>query len=140
MPIYSIGINFDRLNNVHILKRDLSYVAHEFMNTSFEPQYFTDVADEMKAFGLQYAGTSKLHRNWDEYVIPSRFNKYVQEPLDRQERESHRSFVRNEFFRRDIYIREGSSVQPMEAGDLSSQVILGATLKQSRFIFLSNVY
>lgn len=96
-----------------LLKGGLDYFIHEMCHDWFAPCYFDDVANAFRESGLVYAGTAAIHRNRDRNIIPARFQKYVAEPNDRQAQESRRSFLRNEMFRRDIYIR--SDVPPSSA-------------------------
>lgn len=88
-----------------LVKGGLDYFIHEMCHDWFAPCYFNDVANAFGPSGLVYAGTAAIHRNRDRNIIPGRFRKYVAEPDDRQAQESRRSFLRNETFRRDIYIR-----------------------------------
>ena len=115
-----------------LLKRDLFYVAHEFCSDWFEPQYFTDVANEMNTIGLTYAGTSRFHRNWDKNVISSRFKEHVEEADDRQKSEERRSFLRNEFFRRDVYFRGDDSQRTKDIDTAFGDLVIGPGIAESR--------
>lgn len=88
-----------------LVKGGLDYFIHEMCHDWFTPCYFDDVANAFRTSGLVYAGTAAIHRNRDRNIIPGRFRKYVAESNDRQAQESRRSLLRNEMFRRDIYIR-----------------------------------
>ena len=88
-----------------LLARDPHYVAHEFCNGCFEPQYFIDVAKGFEELGLTYAGTAKIFRNNPSNIISNRFDEHLKDAESILEAESRRSFIRNEFFRRDIYVR-----------------------------------
>ena len=111
-----------------LLARDVHYVAHEFCNAVFEPQYFVDVANEMKDMGLDYAGTAKLHRNRVENIIAPKFLPHVNATQDRIGQESRKSFIRNEFFRRDIYIRDGKRLSAADARDQFTDMPVGSTV------------
>lgn len=89
-----------------LLSRDISYVAHEFCNGIFEPHYFNDVANIFGDLGMSYAGTAKFHRNDAEAVINPKFHEQLNNARSTKERESRASLIRNEFFRRDIYINK----------------------------------
>lgn len=89
-----------------LLKRDPNYVAHEFCNACFEPQYFMDVAQQMQEIGLTFAGTAKIHRNNTANILNPKHKAHLNDARDLLDRESRVSFIRNEFFRRDIYIRD----------------------------------
>lgn len=110
-----------------MLGRNLSYVAHEFCNDTFEPQYFIDVAGDFSSAGLRYAGTAKIHRNDLAAIVPPKLLDHVRDGRDRTEAESRASFVRNEFFRRDIYARPGPAPErPWSFDDM----VLGAKVTE----------
>ena len=115
-----------------LLRRDPYYVAHEFCSDWFEPQYFTDVANEMKSVGLTYAGTARLYRNWDKNIISSRFKDHIEEPSNRQESEERRSFLRNEFFRRDVYFRGDDSERITDSEDVFGNLVIGPGIKEKQ--------
>lgn len=94
-----------------LLERNPHYVAHEFCNGVFEPQYFADVASDFAAFGLDYAGTMKIHRNNLDNTVSSRFRDHLEAAANPIDHESRVSFIRNEFFRRDLYVRDGVKAQ-----------------------------
>ncbi|MGI9366358.1 MAG: methyltransferase domain-containing protein [Rhizobiaceae bacterium] len=114
-----------------LLERDIHYVAHEFCNGCFEPQYFMDVANGFKEFGLDYAGTMKIHRNDMHNIISSRYHAHLEAAPNALERESRASFIRNEFFRRDLYIRDGERLEGAEAATLIENTIVGANTTQA---------
>ena len=111
-----------------LLERNIHYVAHEFCNGCFEPQYFMDVANGFKEFGLDYAGTMKVHRNDMHNIISSRYHEHLEAAPNALERESRASFIRNEFFRRDLYIRDGERLEGAQAEALVEETIVGANV------------
>lgn len=116
-----------------LLKRDPHYVAHEFCNGCFEPQYFMDVAADFGQFGIDYAGTMKIHRNNMSNILSSRYHDHLKSTPDPLERESRASFIRNEFFRRDLYIRDGVKLADDKRGQLLDDIIPGATVTEAKF-------
>jgi SAM-dependent methyltransferase len=115
-----------------LLARDPNYVAHEFINTAFEPQYFIDVARDYQGLGLAYAGTAKLHRNNRNNIISERFLGHVAEADDPLEAESRQSFIRNELFRRDIYVRADAPLNERDRASLFDDLIVGANVPNYR--------
>lgn len=86
-----------------MIARDPSYLAHEFCNGCFEPQYIADVARDMASAKLNYVGDSRPYRNMPYYAIPSRFREHIAAGRSVIDQESRKSFVLNDFFRRDIF-------------------------------------
>jgi SAM-dependent methyltransferase len=111
-----------------MLKRDPSYVAHEFCNGIFDPHYFSDVAHDFASVGLDYAGTAKIHRNTLDDIVSSRFKPHLDEAASEAERQSRVSFIRNEFFRRDIYIKDPVRLSEEEKATALDDVIVGANV------------
>ncbi|MEP0942101.1 MAG: class I SAM-dependent methyltransferase [Rhizobiaceae bacterium] len=109
-----------------LLERNPHYVAHEFCNGVFEPQYFSDVANAFGEFGLDYAGTMKMHRNNLNNTVSSRFREHLAAATNPIDHESRVSFIRNEFFRRDLYIRDG--VRSEDPNDLLDDIRIGANV------------
>ncbi len=97
-----------------LIARDPNYVAHEFCNQIFEPMYFEDVARGLKDLGLSFAGTMKTHRNDVRNILPSDLLSFVDSASDPIEAEARRSLMRNEFFRRDLYVRDGLKLTDQE--------------------------
>lgn len=99
-------------------KRDTRFFVHEFCNGAFEPQFFSDVANDFAALGLEYAASAKLDRNKTANLVSSRFMAHIDAAGDQIERETRKSFIRNESFRWDIFARRASGQPEFPVGDL----------------------
>ncbi|WP_114285488.1 class I SAM-dependent methyltransferase [Candidatus Halocynthiibacter alkanivorans] len=111
-----------------LLARDPHYVAHEFCNGCFEPQYFRDVAYEMADIGLSFAGNAKIRRNNPDNVTSRKQKPHLEAAPNALERESRASFMRNESFRRDIYIRDRSKAPAADQDHFFDDLYLGANV------------
>ncbi len=100
----------------HILDRDTDYLAHEFFNANWTPFYFMEVAETMAAIDLTFVGTLPVHTNYLELSIPSTFREFFQTAPNRIVLERHKAFVRNERFRRDVYIKSATGSVESQAG------------------------
>lgn len=97
-----------------LLARDIRFVAHEFCNNYLEPQYFIDVANAMSGIGLEYCCNADFEDS--EVFIPGELLDYVGGDVGKVAKESRRSLLSNEFFRRDIYIKgDGRDAQDKDA-------------------------
>ena len=94
------------------LARDDHYLAHEFFNQYWTPFYFMEVAEQVSRAGLSFVGTLPLSSNYLEASIPSPFHAFFKTAPDRITLERHKAFVRNDRFRRDVYIKSDSWVVP----------------------------
>jgi len=92
----------------HIFDRSTDYLAHEFFNAHWTPFYFMEVAETMAAIDLTFVGTLPVHANYLEITIPSTFREFFKTAPDRVVLERHKAFVRNERFRRDVYIKSAT--------------------------------
>ena len=89
-----------------LLKQDLSYISHEFLNEHWHCFYFREVAREFRAAGCHYVGSSPLYMNIRNLIIPKQFREVLNSARNRTVFETHKSLVLNEGFRRDIFTRE----------------------------------
>lgn len=82
------------------------YLAHEFLNNHWHPMFFSQVVSEMTESGLSYCCRADLR----EYAIHNgrmaKFSDFMESRKDAVERETSRSMILNERFRRDIYCAE----------------------------------
>jgi hypothetical protein len=85
-------------------RSDVRYVVHELFNKNLRPEYFCDVAADMKKAGLTFVGNSV---NIDNYhsMMSEQFRKLLSTADDKISMETHRSIIQNDRFRRDIYAK-----------------------------------
>jgi SAM-dependent methyltransferase len=87
-----------------IAKQDVSYVAHEFFGGAIKPYYFREVATEMRSAGLYYSGSALIHLNFIDLAVPGDFQSMLAKATSRSEFESNGDFIRNQRFRKDVFI------------------------------------
>lgn len=116
VPLFSAGTMGDRVDDL----KEIQYVMHEFFNSHSLQFYFSDVAQELAALGLSYAGDVELPLNRADLVIPSgirSFHDWFDDPV---QRETIKDFIMDNSFRRDVYVKSGMRVSPEHAmNDLS---------------------
>ena len=109
-----------------LLARDLRYIAHEFCNDFFEPLYFSDVASDMTHIGLDYVGDAKVVNNHTDCVVSHRFKDHLNQAKNFMDHEVRTSFIRNDFFRRDIYCRGANFVSHSQRKELLDELVVGS--------------
>jgi hypothetical protein len=114
-----------------LLSRDPHYVAHEFCNGAFEPLYFEDVVHGFADCDLSYAGTARLYRNDIAKTIAPNLRLHVQSGKTASDREIRSSIIRNEFFRRDVFIRASEDAKSTDQIDMSDLYIAPAKVSRS---------
>lgn len=88
-----------------ILKQDIRYVAHEYLNEHWTAFYFAEVAGLFRGAGLAFVGSLPVHTNfWDLCVRPE-FQELFRTTTDRLVTEAHKDFCANTAFRWDLYAK-----------------------------------
>jgi SAM-dependent methyltransferase len=93
-----------------LLRQDVRYLAHEYLNENWTSFYFTEVAAMFRGAGLGFVGSLPVFTNfWDLCVRPE-FQELFRTTTDRLVTEAHKDFCANTAFRWDVY---GSDLVPM---------------------------
>jgi SAM-dependent methyltransferase len=95
--------------------QDRNYLAHEYFNRNLTPFYHADVVDELSDAKLTYVGSAALLENLDAVNFTAEQQALLESVSDRTEREMLRDFIRNQQFRRDVFIKGAVPLQPDEA-------------------------
>jgi SAM-dependent methyltransferase len=101
------------------------YTVHEYMQEHWRPMYFADLAAEMAAAGLRFAGELPLYRNVPRLTIPAGLGAFFEAPRDRIEAEHLKDFATNNFFRADVYVKTTQPPDPAVASELLDGTRLG---------------
>jgi len=88
-----------------LLKQDVSYLAHEYLNEHWTSFYFADVAAAFRGAGLAYAGSLPVHTNFWDLCVKPEFQELFRTTADRLVTEAHKDFCANTAFRWDIYAK-----------------------------------
>ncbi|MEC5387431.1 class I SAM-dependent methyltransferase [Uliginosibacterium sp. H3] len=83
-----------------------AYLLHEFAPKGWTPFYHTDVAQDLAAADLIYAGSAKLFSNFPAYSLPPKMHALMDATADVGLRETLRDFAVQTPFRRDIFVRD----------------------------------
>jgi SAM-dependent methyltransferase len=92
-----------------------SYLVHEFMNSEWTPFYHSDVAQDLAAARLTYAGSARLLEHVDAINLTADQQAILDETADPVLRETLRDYMINQQFRRDIFVRGSIPLGPGEA-------------------------
>ncbi len=84
---------------------DLRYMAHEYFNEHLRAFYFAELKAMMEAKGLRFAGCARLFLNMVDLSVPQALQEEFRSVKTRAELEAKRDFIRNETFRRDVWIK-----------------------------------
>jgi SAM-dependent methyltransferase len=88
-----------------LLKQDVRYLAHEYLNEHWTSFYFADVAGMFGNAGLTFVGSLPVFTNfWDLCVRPE-FQELFRTTTNRLVTEAHKDFCANTAFRWDLYAK-----------------------------------
>ncbi len=89
-----------------LLKQDIHYLAHEYLNEHWTSFYFTEAAAMFASAGLTFVGSLPAYTNfWDLCVRPE-FQELFRTTTNRLVTEAHKDFCANTAFRWDVYAKE----------------------------------
>ena len=98
-----------------LLKQDLRYLAHEYLNEHWTSFYFSEVAAMFGTAEMAFVGSLPIHTNfWDLCVRPE-FQDLFRTTSNRLVTESHKDFCANTAFRWDIYSKQPQVIENTEA-------------------------
>jgi SAM-dependent methyltransferase len=117
------------------LKRhSINYVVHEYFHPNWSPMYFSEVADDMEEAGCIFVGNALLRDNFPPLALPKQFHELITTAPSRLVFETHKDFVRNTQFRRDIFIKPNAkAAAPAERGRLIEHMCFGMPVEPSEF-------
>jgi trans-aconitate methyltransferase len=102
-----------------------NYLAHEFLNETWEPFYSIDVIDEMAAAGLHFLGSATLADNHPMLVVDESAAEAMKGLATARQVHLAMDFAINRRFRRDVFVRHDSPRSPAEAARALNEAIVG---------------
>ncbi|WP_414443577.1 class I SAM-dependent methyltransferase [Burkholderia sp. 22PA0106] len=87
------------------------YLAHEFLNRSWQVHYSVDVADEFATAGLAYAGSATLADNYPMLLMDRPAADAIGALPNARLRHLAEDFAVNRRFRRDVFVRGARTAQ-----------------------------
>jgi hypothetical protein len=103
---------------------DPRYIAHEYLNGTWEPTSFDAVSAEFRDARCSYVGSATLTDNIDGVAVPPGIGKMVQGINDVRLKETLRDLGSARAFRRDIYRRGSEQPVPGEHMLLMEQIVM----------------
>jgi len=104
---------------------DPRYMAHEYFNEHLRAFYFAELKAMMEARGLRFAGCARLFLNMVDLAVPKDLQDEFRTVASRAELEAKRDFIRNETFRRDIWIKGESLKSEDEWLEIHQEQVFG---------------
>ncbi len=112
-------------------KQSKGYLAHEFLNSGWQPLYVTDVMGMLSEAKLAYVGSATVVENRLELSVPKDLQDLVRAAPDVAMRELLRDYVVNKHFRRDVYVKGPVQLSPQERRERLGNITFALTNMQS---------
>jgi SAM-dependent methyltransferase len=102
-----------------------NYLAHEFLNQTWQPFYSVDVADEMASANVMLIGSATLADNHPMLVVDEASVAAIKALTLPRQVHLAMDFATNRRFRRDIFIRSDTPRSPDEAQRALDSAVIG---------------
>jgi SAM-dependent methyltransferase len=90
------------------------YLAHEYMGKHWDPLFVTEVRSDMATIGLEPVGSATLVENHDSFMLGKAAREALAAITDKDIRELARDFLIDQFFRRDVFVRDSKQLDEQE--------------------------
>ena len=122
-----------------LMKKDPSYLTHEYLNAEWTPFYFRDVARHFAEAKLSFAAPAHILDLLNLVNLPKKAADYIESFQDVEMREAARDYLTCQQFRRDYFIRGTRKLSREEQGHrLDNQYItIGKKLSPEKISFHS---
>jgi len=104
---------------------DPRYMAHEYFNEHLKAFYFAELRAEMESRGFKFAGCARVFLNIVDLAVALPLQDEFRALTKRAEMEAKRDFIRNETFRRDVWVKGESITTEEEWLELNQPTIFG---------------
>ncbi len=111
-----------------LARLDPRYMAHEYFNVNLRAFYFHELNSALESHGMHFAGSVTMFLNMVDLAVPAALQPEFRAAKSRNELEAKRDFIRNETFRRDLWIKGEPLKTEDEWLEVNQQLIFG-TLK-----------
>jgi SAM-dependent methyltransferase len=116
-----------------IRTKDINYVANRILSNSFQPYFFHQIVQEMGKIGLSFSGSAICHLNFIDLAVPLEFQAFLKGVATREQFETHGDLIRNQRFRKDIFIKSNKTMGEQEQIEILSKTIFGTTCLEEGF-------
>jgi hypothetical protein len=114
---------------------DYLYLVHEYLNESWTPQYFSDVARDLEAAKLTFVGSADPIGNYLEFMLTPAQREIVDRAESPQLRETLVDICIDRRFRQDVFIRGRRQMNPAKQAALLKQVTMALVVQRSAVRF-----
>jgi SAM-dependent methyltransferase len=105
-----------------MMDQNRRYLAHEYFNSDWNPQYFSEVSAEMAAAKVVWVASARLEEDIPTLTLTPEAQKLLGEIGDPNLRETVRDYCNNTRFRRDVFVKGPLKLHPREQAELMGKV------------------
>ncbi|MDP6643550.1 MAG: methyltransferase regulatory domain-containing protein [Rhodospirillales bacterium] len=116
-----------------LMERDIKAVAHELFSAPVKPYYFHQVTAEMRSAGMTYSGSALLNLNFVDIAVPAEFHDLLRKSATRIEFETHGDYIRNQRFRKDVFIKDDPTLDEQERDAMLAEIPFGIICNADEF-------
>ncbi len=116
-----------------IRTKNINYVADRILGNGFQPYFFHQIVQEMGKIGLSFSGSAICHLNFIDLAVPLEFQTFLKTFTTREQFETHGDLIRNQRFRKDIFIKSNKVMSEQEQIEILSKIIFGTTCLEEEF-------
>jgi SAM-dependent methyltransferase len=109
------------------------YLAHEYLNDSWNPMFHRDVARELEAAKLSFVGSADLLSNFPQFMLSPEQREVVSGFEDPNLREMLIDFCVDRRFHEDVYIRGRRSMSLAKQERVLRRIKLALTVPRDKF-------
>lgn len=107
--------------------------SRNIFDNNMYPYYFHQISEKMLSIGLEFAGSTLLNLNFVDLAVPEEFQELLKNSKTRSEFEIIGDFVRNQHFRRDIYVNKAPVLNESEQTKILTQIPFGSICDETSF-------
>lgn len=104
-----------------MVAQNRNYLAHEYFNRDWNPQYHAEVAAELAQAKLVFAASAHMPDHIDKLNLSDDAQKLLAELSDSTFRETVRDYFVNQQFRRDIFVKGLQKITPQEQAEVFNE-------------------
>lgn len=99
-----------------------NYLAHEYLHPHWQPLYHADVARDMAAAKLGFAGSADLPLAYPELYLDAGRQELLAQINNPEMRETLKDYFLNASFRKDVFVRGASRIGPQRQAELFNTI------------------
>ncbi len=101
------------------------YLAHEFLNETWQPFYSIDVIDELAEAGVSFIGSATLADNHPMLLVEESAAEAMKGLSSPRQQHLALDFATNRRFRRDVFVRSDTPRSQIDAARALNAVVVG---------------